>query len=82
MLRSTIMVFKDSQANFEAALATFVIGDLDRKFERSNQGPEVKTTLRPDSIFRSNYSPRLSLLVHLFYFQRKKSLVLHYKVFF
>jgi len=32
------MVFKDSQANFEAALATFVIGDLNRKFGRSNQG--------------------------------------------
>jgi hypothetical protein len=25
------MVFKNSQANFEAALVTFVIGDLDRK---------------------------------------------------
>jgi len=27
-----IPVFKDSQANFKAALATFVIGCLDRKF--------------------------------------------------
>ncbi|EIM64483.1 hypothetical protein DespoDRAFT_02639 [Desulfobacter postgatei 2ac9] len=29
--KSALMVFKNSQANFEAALATFVIGDLDRK---------------------------------------------------
>ncbi len=27
----TIMVFKDSQTNFGAALATSVIGDLERK---------------------------------------------------
>ena len=31
-----IMVFKNSQADFEAVLATFVIGDLNRKSERSN----------------------------------------------
>ena len=35
------MVFKDSQANLEAALATFVIGDLGRKSGRSNQGSEL-----------------------------------------
>jgi len=46
------MVFKDSQAIIEAALTTFVIGDLDRKSGRSNKGSEVKTTHRPGSVFR------------------------------
>ncbi len=32
------MVFKDTQAIFEPELATFFIGDLNRKSERSNQG--------------------------------------------
>jgi len=50
-----------SQAFIEAALATFVIGDLDRKSGRSNQGAEVKTTLRPGSVFWSDNAPRLSL---------------------
>ena len=45
------MVFKDTQANFEAALATFVIGDLNRKSERSNQGSEVKTSTAQCPIF-------------------------------
>jgi len=41
-----MMVFKDSQAYFEAALATSVIGDQDRKSEKSSQGSEVKTAAR------------------------------------
>jgi len=32
------MVLKDSQINFERALATFVIDDLDRRSGRPNQG--------------------------------------------
>lgn len=47
----TLMVFKDSQANLEAAFATFVIGDLGRKSGRSNQGSEVTTTYRTMSAF-------------------------------
>ena len=58
------MVFKDSQAIIEAALATFVIGELDLKPGRSNQGSEVKTTLRPGSVFRSDDFHRLSLLLN------------------
>jgi len=47
----TMMVFKDSQANLEAAFATFVIGDLGRKSGRSNQGSEVTTIDRTMSAF-------------------------------
>ena len=54
------MVFKDSQANFETALATFVIGDIGRKYGRSNQGSEVKTTYRTKSAFQTNEHSRLS----------------------
>ena len=40
------MVFKNSQPNFEGALATFVIGELDRKtWGRSNRWSEVKTPI-------------------------------------
>jgi hypothetical protein len=45
----------------EAVWNTFVIGDLVRKAGKSNQGFEVRTTLRPDSVFRSDNSPGLSL---------------------
>ena len=51
-----IMVFMDSQANLEPALATFVIGDLYQKYGISNQMEEVKTTLRLYSVFRSDNS--------------------------
>jgi len=52
------MVFKVAQAIFEAALATFVIGDLDRKSGRSDQGAAVKTTIRTGFIFRSDKLPQ------------------------
>ncbi len=55
------MVYKNSQAFIEEELITFVIGDLDRKFGRSNQGSEVRA-IRPGSVFRSDDSNRLSLL--------------------
>jgi len=51
------MVFKNAQAIMEEALATFFISDQDLKSDRSNQGAGVKTTLRADSIFRSDNSP-------------------------
>lgn len=57
------MVFKNSQANLEAVLATFVIGALDRKSGRSNQGSEVKTIYRTMSAFQANEHSRLSLLI-------------------
>ena len=60
------MVFKDSQAIIEAALATFVIGELDLKPGRSNQGSKVKTTLRSGSVFRSDDFHRLSPVIECF----------------
>lgn len=56
------MVFKNSKAYFEAALATSVICDLDRKSGRSNQGAEVKTTYRTMSAFQTNEYSRLSVI--------------------
>ena len=60
------MVFKGSQAIIETALATFVIGDRDRKPGRPNQGSEVQTTLWPGSVVRSDDFHRLSVNPHLF----------------
>ena len=73
------MVLEGSKAYLKAALATFFIGDQDRKSGRSNRGAEVKTTLRPGSVFWSDNGPGLSVthVRKIFIFERVYTLLTH-----
>jgi hypothetical protein len=51
------MVFNDSQAFIERVLASFVIGGLDRKYGRSNQGSEVRLPFDDASFFGRTTPP-------------------------